>query len=104
MVNSLSIGEYDYLIRCYLRSSYNRLGFAQSNKTQSAGYGMRGSIKLVKSGKSFNLIFEPFVRYWDIHGSKAGEDASMDSLQFGLSTLKPDNNSLEIGGRLGIEF
>jgi hypothetical protein len=71
------------------------------DNTQRRGYGIRGSLRIVKEGESVNLFLEPFFRYWRIKDSEVsvayGDDVA-------LAGLEPDNNSTEYGFKLGLQF
>ena len=82
-------------------SYLGEIGFVNIQNAQNKGYGLRGSLKLTKKGGRFNIFLEPYVRFWSVQQSKPyypfGES-------FGLYYVEPNNSSLEIGGKLGIEF
>lgn len=69
---------------------------------QNSGYGARGSIRLSKTSEKFNLVIEPFIRWWSIDNS---ETASVTYAGTILGTgYEPKNETLEVGGRIGIVF
>jgi hypothetical protein len=109
LIGGWSIGlnaEYDFFIRGYVQSNLEEIGLGQLNNTQGSGYGVRGSIKIVKNCNRFNVFMEPFVRFWHIHESKLRQSSvfTLSGQQFVILGSEPDNTSLEIGGKLGIEF
>jgi hypothetical protein len=98
--------EYDIFLGGLVESYLGGIGLGDLQNVQKTGYGLRGSIKLVKKRKRYNLILEPFVRYWTIHASNVGASKpfSYNGQEYVVFGEEPDNNSLEIGGKLGIEF
>jgi len=106
LLDGWSVGadaEYDFFARGFVTSYFQPFGAGDLNNTQKSGYGIRGSIKLVKTGERFNLIFEPFVRFWHIHSTSLAQ-SSVGSQGYVVIGEEPNNNSLELGGRLGVEF
>jgi hypothetical protein len=62
---------------------------------QRNGYGLRGSARLIRQGRSANLIIEPYFIYWDIGMSEVNpSDAGYE----------PHNRSKEAGLRLTVQF
>ncbi len=98
--------EYDFLAYGRVTSYLGELGLGDVSNNQKHGYGIRGSIKFIKKWDRINLIFEPFIRYWHIHNSDVQESTPFiyNGTQYVLVGLEPNNNSTEIGGKLGIEF
>lgn len=101
-----AIAEYDFLIRGYVTSYLGEVGLGDLQNRQTSGFGMRGSIKLVKRTKYFNVTLEPFIRYWSIHASHIGQSTpfTLDGQNFVFLGEEPPNTSVEVGGKLGIEF
>ena len=68
---------------------------------QDDGYGLRGSIKLIKMGKKQVYVFEPYIRYWNIENSET---------VFGLlegapyDIWEPKNRTTEIGLAFRVRF
>ncbi|NQT46147.1 MAG: hypothetical protein HQ593_01545, partial [Candidatus Omnitrophica bacterium] len=58
----------------------------------------RGSIRLVKRTPELDILFEPFVRFWDIEDSKTTTDPG------GTRWLEPNNETMEIGAKLAAQF
>ena len=57
------------------------------------GYGIRGSLKLVKEGNLFDYFVEPYIRYWSIRSSNTvNETASFE----GTTILKCRNRKIRI--------
>ena len=110
LMDGWSIGadaEYDLLIRGFATSYLETIGYGKLTNTQNNGYGLRGSIKLIKSEDRFNFILEPYVRFWHIQNSHG--NSTVPFLYQGQEYVvngydEPNNNSIEIGGSLGIEF
>ena len=69
---------------------------------QDKGYGIRGSIKLLKKGEKLDFVTEPFIRYWNIKKSK--ETAITYSGTIIGYGYEPKNNSIEIGCKLAVKF
>ena len=101
-------GEYDFFVHGWHMSYLSQvptevLGTSYPNlkNDQSKGYGLRGSMDLIKKGNGFNIIFSPYVRYWNIKQSKIQTAAN----DFGeVVGMEPANNSTEIGARLGVQL
>ncbi len=76
------------------------------NNTLRNGYGIRGSIKIIKEEDSLNYFVEPYVRYWNIRSSNTVSDPfSIDGVPIGsISIQQEKNHTTEIGARVGIEF
>lgn len=68
---------------------------------QDRGYGIRGSTRITKEGKSVSLFFEPFFRYWRIHDSEV-ETAIGNGVV--LAGFEPDNNTTEYGVKFGLQY
>jgi len=97
--------EYDFFIRGNVTSYWGELGAPiDAPNVQKKGYGLRGSLKLIKSFDRFDLFFEPYVRFWHINNSDVETKLLIviDGVPYGLQ--EPDNTSLEIGSKLGVEF
>jgi len=98
--------EYDLFILGRVTSYASTDGLGTIVNTQRKGYGLRGSLKLRKILNHYNIFFEPFVRYWNIRkseGKTLGPFLIGSSEEF-LTFVEPLNSSLELGGKLGIEF
>ena len=69
---------------------------------QNNGYGLRGSVKLIKQTESIDFVFEPFFRYWNIGKS---DDANLtdEDVIVGYG-YEPKNNSTEYGLKLAAKF
>ena len=95
--------EYDIFIQGTQDSHLSDVpgGFPDLRNKQHQGYGVRGSIKLVKEMNPFSLVVEPYIRYWDIQDS---DTATVAGSSFLVTGLEPANNSTEYGIRLGAIF
>jgi len=109
-------GEYDYLLKgkqkSHLENSKNAAGvgagFDTLENDQEDGYGIRGSIRLTKETDGLDFFIEPFIRYWHI------DDSESDFIAIGgqlvcegnlcLAGLEPDNETTEMGVKLGIQY
>ena len=70
---------------------------------QNTGYGVRGSVQLVKAGDKYDFFVEPFVRYWNIDKSDV-KAVTSGGRPLGVVGYEPKNDSTEIGAKLGIHF
>ena len=107
-------GEYDYLIRGWHTSTYSQiptpdatLKFPDITNKQMNGFGLRGSVDLIKRGDRVNFTLSPYVRYWNVRHSNT-VSASNTVPSVGTATIVdsfvPNNTSTEIGARLGVQF
>ncbi len=86
--------EFDYLAR---GKQISKLGYVSGYDnlvhTQSHGYGLRTSIKLVRNFKYMDIFGEGFIRYWNIEDSEVINN-----------TLEPHNITEEFGLRFGVSI
>ena len=68
---------------------------------QKRGFGLRGSVKLIKEAGTVNLLIEPFIRYWHIKNSDLTTAIGPGIAETGL---EPNNNTTEFGAKLGIQY
>ncbi len=100
-------GEYDWFIYGLQKSHLSDGNPFISTKnddienSQRKGFGLRGSLQIRKALIHANLIFEPFVRYWNIEDSKTVR-AFVDGA-YG-NYIEPHNNTIEAGFKLGVQF
>ncbi len=96
-------GEYDLFISGQQTSHLSDVpgGYPDLKNKQRDGYGARGSLRLLHKGQEMNFLVEPFIRYWHI---KDSDTATATGTGFIVTGLEPDNNSTEIGAKLGVEF
>jgi hypothetical protein len=99
--------EYDILLKgwekSYLSDGDQFTGYNNPNVTsdQAQGFGVRGSIKFLKRGAKVDFYIEPYIRYWNIDQSKIETEMVDGQL---LSLAEPDNNTIEVGSKFGIQF
>jgi hypothetical protein len=115
--------EYDYLASGEQKDLLNESGLilVSSGKTFSVdpveydldkGFGARGSFKLVRKRKDFDLFFEPFVRYWEVEQtereqltSEGGKIAWLYSAtNEEVAIFAPENKTIETGMRIGLAY
>lgn len=97
------IMEYDLFWSGKQKSRLSDIaGYGDIKNDQGNGYGMRSSIKIIKKSKNIELLFEAFIRYWDIGESDLSEMTYKDVI-IGYG-YEPENNSTEIGLKGGISF
>jgi len=81
--------------------------------SQEMGVGIRGSIRLEKESNRFDFFIEPYARYWHIKESDHVQLTSEGGtilwyLDSGLTipdtAYEPDNNTLEYGLLIGLNF
>ena len=70
---------------------------------QNDGYGVRGSVKLAKSGEKYSYFIEPFVRYWNIDNSNI-KAVTVGGSPIGVVGYEPKNHSTEVGVKVGVHF
>ena len=105
-------GEYDYLVwgRITNYSSNFTVGSdnissPEFNNTLGHGYGIRGSIKIIKEGYTFNYFVEPYVRCWNIGASKTVSATARDNnVSWTVQNQENKNHTIEAGARVGVEF
>ena len=77
---------------------------------QDEGYGLRGSIRLVKEGNRVDFVIEPFARYWHIKDSEItfltrnGQHIPGATPGTYKAGKEPNNRTWEFGLRAGIRF
>ena len=69
---------------------------------QDSGYGVRGSAKLQKKGDRFDIVIEPFIRWWSIKESQLS-NVTFTGVIVGY-VFEPKNETLEIGGKIAALF
>ncbi len=98
------IAEYDYFWKGVQKSHLSDVdpGFNDVESDQNKGYGARGSVRIIKKGQELDLVFEPFVRYWNI--KKSEEDVlTYAGTIFGFG-YEPKNHTTEIGIKVALKF
>lgn len=71
------------------------------NNDQKRGYGLRGSLQIVKKFDWVDLSLTPFIRYWHIKNSDV---TTAIGNGFAVTGYEPDNNSTEFGVKMGVRF
>lgn len=101
------LGEYDWLaygLQISHLSDGNQFLSTRNDDAenkQDHGYGLRASLRLIRESGIVDLVFEPFIRYWDI------EDSEIVSIFVDGATsnaLEPENNTIETGLKIGFQF
>ena len=69
---------------------------------QEEGYGVRGSIQLVRQADTWNFLVEPFIRYWNV------DESNIAVITCGgtpcAAGYEPNNESTEYGVKVGTQF
>ena len=81
--------------------SYATEGNVPIQNVRDGWFWNEGSLKIIKKYNYFNIYLEPYLRYWHIYQSKPKTVMFNDTP---LEIVEPENNSLEIGGKLGEDF
>ena len=97
-------GEYDIFLygRQISHLSDAVAGLGDVENDQDSGYGLRASLKVMKETATANFFIEPFVRYWNVDDSEISP-VTYNGVLAGFG-LEPENNSMEVGFRAGINF
>ena len=76
--------------------------YSDLDNEQDQGYGVRGSLRIAKKGKTVDFLIEPFIRYWNIKKS----DVSIVTINNAIWGFgwEPKNETIEAGVRLAIRF
>ncbi len=95
--------EYDIFIRGWQTSylSQNNSGAPNVTNPQRHGYGLRGSVDIIKKDNNYNFLFSPYIRYWNI---KQSDTVTATGGVFIVTGYEPANTSTEVGLRLGAQF
>lgn len=96
--------EYDCLIQGVQYSHLEDVdsGYSTLRNVQTDGYGVRGHIRLMFTGKYLDFFVEPFIRFWSLRDSKVMTvyyDGVPD-----LMGVEPENNTREYGFRFGVRY
>lgn len=95
-------GEYDVFLQGEQTSKLSDVaGFADLENDQESGFGFRVSGKLSYMAENYEFFVEPFYRYWHIEDSNLS--TSIGSV-FITTGYEPENETQEIGGRIGVKF
>ena len=84
--------EYDIFIQGWQESYLSDLSntYPDLNNKQNSGYGVRGSFDIIKKMEHINLIFSPYIRYWNIKQSKM-TTAVNSSSEISFTAYEPAN-------------
>lgn len=98
-------GEYDFFVygtqKTYLGDVHP--GYDSLENHQGKGFGCRGSLEILKEGKTMDIFFEPFIRYWDIEDSELSYVTWEGQWIVGAG-IEPKNNTKELGLKMGVRF
>ena len=99
------MGEFDVFLDGTQKSELGDAinGVDTLENDQNKGYGVRGSVKLVKTGEKYDFFVEPFVRYWHIDQSELST-VTVGGNPVGVVGYEPKNTSTEYGVQLGLHF
>jgi hypothetical protein len=98
------LAEYDIFWKGVQKSHLSDVNpsYSDMENDQDDGYGLRGSITLLRKGDTVDLLIEPYIRYWDIDKSEV-KNIVYSGFIIGYG-YEPENNSTEIGVKLAIRF
>ncbi len=105
--------EYDYLIDGTVKSHLEDVdpGYDTVKNDQKHGFGIWGSLKLIKKGEKLDVVIEPFVRFWKMSASDITAIRYNGQLipvpgnpGFVLGALEPENKTHEYGVRMGVRY
>ncbi len=97
--------EYDIFIQGWQENYLSNVseGNPNFNNKQNSGFGIRGSLDIIKKMEHVNFLFSPYIRYWKIRQSKL-TTAINTSSEIEFVGYEPTNSSTEIGARFGVQF
>lgn len=100
-------GEYDWLaygLQISHLSDGNQFLSTKNDDAQNEqhnGYGLRASLRLIRESNMADLVFEPFIRYWNIEDSEIVRIFVDGAYTNGL---EPENNTVETGIKVSLQF
>ena len=99
-----AILEYDLLWIGQQKSHLENVasGLNTVSNDQNSGYGFRGSVKFQKKGDQFDLLIEPFVRWWNVKDSQESVITYTGAI-VGYA-YEPKNETFEAGGKISLIF
>ncbi len=80
---------------------------------QEEGFGLRGSLKIMRQHEKWDFVFEPFVRYWSLKDSLLAQWTSLSgsvlwysdpAYRYPIYGYEPENHTTEYGFRLGVNY
>jgi hypothetical protein len=99
-----SRGEYDFLWKGRQKNRFSEAiaGLSDLENDQDEGYGLRGSLGVIRRGEKMDVTVDGFVRYWDI------EDSDLRPVNYLGTTIglgyEPANETIETGAVIGLRF
>jgi hypothetical protein len=98
-------GEFDVFLDGTQKSQLGDAvaGVDTLENDQDKGYGVRGSVRLVKSGEKYDFFIAPFIRYWHIDQSDTAT-VTVGGNPIRVTGFEPENHSTEYGVQLGLHF
>jgi len=104
--NGWSLGgmiEYDLFWAGKQKSHLSDVvSYSDLENDQDSGYGIKGSVRIQKKNADIDIVIEPFIRYWAIEKSNES-DLIYEDVIIGYG-YEPENDSVEIGFKLAINF
>lgn len=76
--------------------------FNDLQNDQEGGFGVRASVRFVKQSGAFDIVIEPFFRYWKVDESETST-ITIQGVAVGYG-LEPENQTYEAGGKISIRF
>jgi hypothetical protein len=97
--------EYDFFLKGNQKSELGQAltGIDTLENDQNDGYGLKGSIQIIKRSDRFNVLVEPFINYWNIDKSEV-KAITFGGTPVGVVGYEPENNSTEIGLKIGLAY
>lgn len=96
--------EYDLFVQGTQKSHLEDVSPALNTvkNDQKDGYGARGSVQFTRQTQTWNILLEPFVRYWNIDAS------NISTITCGgtpcAAGYEPKNWSMDYGVKVGTQF
>jgi hypothetical protein len=96
--------EYDVFLQGTQKSHLEDLdpSLSMLENDQEKGFGACGSLLFTREAESLDLVFGPFIRYWDIDESNIGTITCGGVLC--AAGYEPKNESVEYGVKVGAKF
>jgi len=95
--------EYDFFWLGRQKSHLGDIvGYSDVTNKQKEGYGVRGTFFVKKPGQKYDYVIESYIKYWNIDKSEVAGLVYNNAV---IGTAwEPQNNSREIGVKLGVKF